>query len=123
MDALFYEVKCCFFVYKYSYNDTPLHCQEYAEAGTVKQNYVNILLMLLRLRQACGHPLLVSSSSWKSSVEVAKKLSYEKQTFLLHCLETPSAICRICNVSFSTRDHPSNSKAQLWIIGSLSVGI
>ncbi|KAF2303400.1 hypothetical protein GH714_017958 [Hevea brasiliensis] len=33
--------------------------KEYAAAGTVKQNYVNILLMLLRLRQACDHPLLV----------------------------------------------------------------
>ncbi|GKB57430.1 helicase-like transcription factor CHR28 [Tanacetum coccineum] len=27
--------------------------EEYAAAGTVKQNYINILLMLLRLRQAC----------------------------------------------------------------------
>ena len=78
-------------------------CQEYAAAGTVKQNYVNILLMLLRLRQACDHPLLVrgrnSSSAWRSSIEVAKKLPREKQSCLLNCLEASLAICGICNVS------------------------
>ncbi|AEE28683.1 SNF2 domain-containing protein / helicase domain-containing protein / zinc finger protein-like protein [Arabidopsis thaliana] len=73
--------------------------KEYAEAGTVKQNYVNILLMLLRLRQACGHPLLVSSLSWSSSAEMVKKLPYEKLTFLLHRLEASLAICGICNVA------------------------
>lgn len=76
--------------------------QEYEAAGTVKQNYVNILLMLLRLRQACDHPLLVrgcgSSSAWFSSVEVAKKLSLERRTSLLNCLEASLAICGICNV-------------------------
>ncbi|VAI75716.1 unnamed protein product [Triticum turgidum subsp. durum] len=30
--------------------------KEYAAAGTVKQNYANILLLLLRLRQACDTP-------------------------------------------------------------------
>lgn len=77
-------------------------CQEYAAAGTVKQNYVNILLMLLRLRQACDHPLLVKgcdySSAWRSSVDTAKKLPREKQVFLLNCLEASLAICGICNV-------------------------
>lgn len=76
--------------------------QEYAAAGTVKQNYVNILLMLLRLRQACDHPLLVkpydSKSLWRSSVDVAKKLPRDKQIFLLNCLEASLAICGICNV-------------------------
>lgn len=76
--------------------------QEYAAAGTVKQNYVNILLMLLRLRQACDHPLLVkpydSKSLWRSSVDVAKKLTQDKQIFLLNCLEASLAICGICNV-------------------------
>ncbi|THG10145.1 hypothetical protein TEA_007873 [Camellia sinensis var. sinensis] len=59
--------------------------------GTVKQNYVNILLMLMRLRQACDHLLLVrgynSSSTWRSSIEMAKKLPRDKQVCLLNCLE------------------------------------
>lgn len=74
---------------------------EYAAAGTVKQNYVNILLMLLRLRQACDHPLLVkgfnSNSKVASSIEMAKKLPREKKCFLLDCLEGSMAICGICN--------------------------
>lgn len=68
--------------------------QEYEEAGTVKQNYVNILLMLLRLRQACDHPLLVNgeySFTWESSVGLAKKQNYS---------EASLAICGICNVRF-----------------------
>ncbi|KAF9609356.1 hypothetical protein IFM89_015611 [Coptis chinensis] len=73
----------------------------YAAAGTVKQNYVNILLMLLRLRQACDHPLLVkgydSNSVLRSSVEKAKELAGEKQLELLNCLEARSDICGICN--------------------------
>ncbi|KAF0917142.1 hypothetical protein E2562_016942 [Oryza meyeriana var. granulata] len=75
--------------------------KEYAAAGTVKQNYVNILLMLLRLRQACDHPHLVrgheSTSSWMSSLEMAKKLPAERQQSLLICLQSCSAICALCN--------------------------
>ncbi|XP_072955755.1 helicase-like transcription factor CHR28 isoform X1 [Typha angustifolia] len=73
----------------------------YAAAGTVKQNYVNILLMLLRLRQACDHPLLVkgydSNSVWRCSLEMASKLPREKREHLICCLEAGSAICTICN--------------------------
>lgn len=81
--------------------DSRAQFQEYAAAGTVKQNYVNILLMLLRLRQACDHPLLVKSSQsnslWKSSSETAKKLPRDKQAALISCLETSLALCGICN--------------------------
>ncbi|AQK99989.1 SNF2 domain-containing protein / helicase domain-containing protein / zinc finger protein-related [Zea mays] len=76
--------------------------KEYAAAGTVKQNYVNILLMLLRLRQACDHPHLVrgydSCSSWMSSLEMVKKLPMERQHKLLICLQSCSAFCALCNV-------------------------
>ncbi|CAL4973716.1 unnamed protein product [Urochloa decumbens] len=75
--------------------------KEYAAAGTVKQNYVNILLMLLRLRQACDHPHLVrgheSTSNWMSSLEMAKKLPMERQQELLICLQSCTAICALCN--------------------------
>ncbi|KAF8093347.1 hypothetical protein N665_0384s0033 [Sinapis alba] len=67
--------------------------QEYKEAGTVKQNYVNILLMLLRLRQACDHPLLVKgeySFNWESSLGLAKKENFS---------EASLQICGICNDS------------------------
>ncbi|KAM1562124.1 hypothetical protein ACFX1Z_005166 [Malus domestica] len=81
--------------------DSRAQFEEYAAAGTVKQNYVNILLMLLRLRQACDHPLLVrrydSNSLWRSSVEKAKKLPLDKQQSLLNCLEASLAICGICS--------------------------
>ncbi|KAI9385263.1 hypothetical protein POPTR_011G046400v4 [Populus trichocarpa] len=81
--------------------DSRAQFKEYAAAGTVKQNYVNILLMLLRLRQACDHPRLVSgldsSSLGSSSVEMAKKLPREKQLCLLNCLEASLASCGICS--------------------------
>lgn len=41
--------------------------EEFAAAGTVSSNYVNLLHMLLRLRQACNHPSLVGSSGCSSS--------------------------------------------------------
>ncbi|KAK9706683.1 hypothetical protein RND81_07G144400 [Saponaria officinalis] len=81
--------------------DSRAQFQAYAESGTVKQNYVNILLMLLRLRQACDHPFLVqgygSSSTLKSSINAAKKLPREQQISLLSRLEASLAICGICS--------------------------
>nr|XP_043620030.1 LOW QUALITY PROTEIN: helicase-like transcription factor CHR28 [Erigeron canadensis] len=77
--------------------------KEYEAAGTIEQNYVSILLMLLRLRQACDHPLLVRRNSKSddsiSSLEKAKTLPHEKRTHLLDCLEASSAICSICSDS------------------------
>ncbi|CAH9147175.1 unnamed protein product [Cuscuta epithymum] len=71
----------------------------YAAAGTVRQNYANILLMLLRLRQACDHPLLVKGQSTDSirrtSTEEVKKLPKEVLKNLLKLLET-KAICQGC---------------------------
>ncbi|KAF2322446.1 hypothetical protein GH714_017085 [Hevea brasiliensis] len=73
----------------------------YAAAGTVNQNYANILLMLLRLRQACDHPLLVkgfnSDLFGKVSTEMARRLPNDMVIDLLKCLATSSAICRACN--------------------------
>ncbi|KAJ9563697.1 hypothetical protein OSB04_008857, partial [Centaurea solstitialis] len=51
--------------------------QAYAAAGTVKQNYANILAMLLHLRQACDHPFLVNGFR-----------SNDMQANLLNLLET-----------------------------------
>ncbi|KAL8120583.1 helicase-like transcription factor CHR28 isoform X2 [Apium graveolens] len=73
----------------------------YAAAGTLNQNYANILLMLLRLRQACDHPLLVkgfsSESTGRDSVQMAKNLPRDMLINLLKHLDTSSAICCVCN--------------------------
>ena len=78
--------------------------QAYAAAGTVNQNYANILLMLLRLRQACDHPFLVkeyeSDSVGKDSLEMARRLPRDMLINLLNLLEASLAICSKCNVSF-----------------------
>nr|XP_043625841.1 helicase-like transcription factor CHR28 [Erigeron canadensis] len=72
----------------------------YAAAGTVRQNYANILTMLLRLRQACDHPLLVkgfkSESVSQDSTKVAMRLPADKRANLLHILETLN-ICLLCS--------------------------
>ncbi|KAL2323933.1 hypothetical protein Fmac_022991 [Flemingia macrophylla] len=85
-------------------SDSRHQFKAYAAAGTVHQNYANILLMLLRLRQACDHPLLVkdfnSDPVGKTSVEMAKNLPREMQINLFKCLEETFAICQVCN------DHP-----------------
>ncbi|KAJ6739798.1 TRANSCRIPTION TERMINATION FACTOR 2-RELATED [Salix purpurea] len=81
----------------------------YAAAGTVNQNYANILLMLLRLRQACDHPLLVkgfnSESVEKDSTKMANQLPREMVVDLLNRLT--SALCRVCN------DPPEDSVATM----------
>lgn len=72
----------------------------FAAAGTLKQNYANILLMLLRLRQACDHPILVkgnqSEHGGDGSIEMAKKLPKERVIDLLAKLEVGSALCTLC---------------------------
>ncbi|KAL4913774.1 SNF2 family N-terminal domain-containing protein [Aspergillus aurantiobrunneus] len=44
---------------------TQLQFNRYLQAGTVGRNYSNILVLLLRLRQACCHPHLISDFSVK----------------------------------------------------------
>ncbi|KFK38999.1 hypothetical protein AALP_AA3G186900 [Arabis alpina] len=71
--------------------------QAYAAEGTVYQNYASILVMLLRLRQACDHPNLVklafSCEFWK---EPLRKIPRESLYNLLSLLDTSSTIC--CSV-------------------------
>ncbi|CAN8268981.1 unnamed protein product [Cochlearia groenlandica] len=81
--------------------DSRSQFKAYAAAGTLSQNYANILLMLLRLRQACDHPQLVkgynSDPVGKVSVEAVKRLPREAQINLLNRLESTSAICSDCD--------------------------
>ncbi|KAL7095059.1 hypothetical protein ACP275_10G001500 [Erythranthe tilingii] len=87
--------------------DSRKQFKAYAAAGTVNQNYANILLMLLRLRQACDHPLLVKGLSsdpvGKVSSQMAQMLPRELLVNLLKQLETSLAICLVC------RDPPENA--------------
>ena len=77
--------------------------QAYAAAGTLKQNYASILLLLLRLRQACDHPFLVkgfnSDTIGKYSFDMARQLPREMLINLLNQLEGSLAICAVCSVS------------------------
>ncbi|KAJ3210536.1 hypothetical protein HDU82_007940 [Entophlyctis luteolus] len=49
---------------------TLLKFNAYLKAGTVMQNYSNVLVLLLRLRQACCHPSLVSMNFSEASAEL-----------------------------------------------------
>lgn len=81
--------------------DSRSQFKAYAAAGTVNQNYANILLMLLRLRQACDHPGLVnghrSDSVAQDSTEMVKRLPRDMVINLLNHLSASSALCRVCS--------------------------
>ncbi|KAK8955748.1 hypothetical protein KSP40_PGU009663 [Platanthera guangdongensis] len=81
--------------------DSRQQFKAYAAAGTVKQNYANILLMLLRLRQACDHPVLVkgycSTAIARDSLEMARQLPKEMVLNLLYQLEASLSFCPACH--------------------------
>ncbi|XP_051218804.1 helicase-like transcription factor CHR28 isoform X1 [Lolium perenne] len=75
--------------------------KKFAVAGTIKQNYANILVLLLRLRQACDHPYLLKDDNHANltnpaSIEMAKQLPREIVTNLLEHLEVRHPTCCIC---------------------------
>ncbi|GAA0163227.1 hypothetical protein LIER_19142 [Lithospermum erythrorhizon] len=86
--------------YKKLESDSRTQFKKYAAAGTVNQNYANILLMLLRLRQACDHPLLAkgfkSDFVRKLSSEMVKDIPKDMVNRLLALLSSSSAICSVC---------------------------
>ena len=90
---------------------------EYRAAGTVSTNYVNILYMLLRLRQACNHVALVGPATAAapggasaaagglgasskpppaSDVAAAKRLTEQARQALLLAADTPGE-CPVCH--------------------------
>lgn len=81
--------------------DSRQQFKAYAAAGTLKQNYASILLLLLRLRQACDHPFLVkgfnSDTIGKYSFDMARQLPREMLINLLNQLEGSLAICAVCS--------------------------
>lgn len=80
-----------------------LKFNSYVEAGTVMKNYTNILLLLLRLRQATCHPNLVVKDFEKSSTEnaddgitLANKMDREIVERLVNNPDLESQECPIC---------------------------
>lgn len=68
--------------YKALESRTQLQFNKYLKAGTVGRNYSNVLVLLLRLRQACCHPHLIkdfgqASGSSEVSTEDMLKLARE----------------------------------------------
>ncbi|XP_042453098.1 helicase-like transcription factor CHR28 isoform X2 [Zingiber officinale] len=80
--------------------DSRQQFKEFAAMGTLKQNYASILMLLLRLRQACDHPLLVkgfhTDTIGKDSLDMARQLPREMLINLRNQLEG-LAICTICS--------------------------
>ncbi|WOL07214.1 hypothetical protein Cni_G15952 [Canna indica] len=81
--------------------DSQQQFKVFAATGTLRQNYASILMLLLRLRQACDHPLLVkglrSDTVGKYSFDMAKQLPREMLINLFNQLEGSLAICAFCN--------------------------
>ncbi|KAL5639611.1 hypothetical protein ACGC1H_006279 [Rhizoctonia solani] len=72
--------------YKALEQKTELTLNKFIRAGTVMKNYTSVLLLLLRLRQACDHPSLVSKDFQKDADAVesrpAKKDDEEEEDAL-----------------------------------------
>jgi SNF2 family DNA or RNA helicase len=76
---------------------TKLQFNKYMKAGTVGKNYSNILVLLLRLRQACCHPHLIhdfeeapsagAEIDMDAMLELAKSLSPEVVARLLNAAD------------------------------------
>ncbi|CED84401.1 snf2 family dna-dependent atpase [Phaffia rhodozyma] len=83
---------------------TALTFSKYMKAGAVMSNYTSILTMLLRLRQACDHPILVSESFGSDPDAVAPasdakedKDEADELADLLGGLTVATAPCSICS--------------------------
>eukprot|EP00873_Tetraselmis_striata_P027497 jgi/Tetstr1/447761/TSEL_035094.t1 len=94
-------------LYDQIYKESTSQFQAMQAAGSVKSNYVNILLMLLRLRQACNHPLLVKggrASMGDASAQppgpeelaAAAALAPELRESLLRAAAEGSQLCPVC---------------------------
>jgi SNF2 family DNA or RNA helicase len=71
-----------------------------ASGGLTQENYVHILALLSRLRQACNHPfLLKGKQSFKHSLGLAKQLPVEILADVFQNIEKGAAKCTICSVS------------------------
>ncbi|KAF1813903.1 hypothetical protein P152DRAFT_414381 [Eremomyces bilateralis CBS 781.70] len=66
--------------------------QGYMDRGEVESNYMAILVLLLRLRQACCHPLLIKDLSFEPATDLSEE---DLATFAAKL--TPEAVQRVKN--------------------------
>ena len=77
-------------------NRSQLQFNKFLRAGTVGRNYSNILVLLLRLRQACCHPHLIkdfgqATSATEVSAEEMRKMAKELQPDVITRIKTQSS--------------------------------
>ncbi|KAF9691927.1 hypothetical protein EKO04_009833 [Ascochyta lentis] len=59
-------------IYKALETKSQLQLNKYLEKGTLSANYANVLVLLLRLRQACCHPHLIKDLSQPATESIAE---------------------------------------------------
>ena len=72
-------------------NQTQLQFNRYLKAGTVGRNYSNVLVLLLRLRQACCHPHLIKDHCMSSGITEVSTVDMQKLATEL----APDVVARI----------------------------
>ncbi|ORZ23502.1 SNF2 family N-terminal domain-domain-containing protein [Absidia repens] len=89
--------------YNFVDNKVQTDFNEYVDAGTVMQNYSSVLVLLLRLRQACLHPTLttidkpVLKNNEERQLENAKSLDQSVVDRLVNMKDELSGVeCPIC---------------------------
>lgn len=80
---------------------TQLQFNKYLEAGTVGRNYSNILVLLLRLRQACCHPHLIKDYGVKlnantDEVDLVENAKAFGNDVVIRLRENTDLECPIC---------------------------
>lgn len=87
--------------YKALESHTQLQFNKYLRAGTVGRNYSNVLVLLLRLRQACCHPHLIKDFGQASA---ASDLSSDEMIKLAKEL-VPDVVARITDSTGTEEPH------------------
>jgi SNF2 family DNA or RNA helicase len=82
-------------------NKTQLQFNRYLQAGTVGRNYSNILVLLLRLRQACCHPHLISDfavdvSTATAETDLVTNAKAFSEEVILRLKENEPLECPVC---------------------------
>ena len=114
--ATFSEDELAF--YKAVESQTQLQFNKYLRAGTVGRNYSNVLVLLLRLRQACCHPHLIkdfgqaagsSDLSTEEMVKLAKQLAPDVVARIIESTGTEQPHGTECPICMGMYEFPLSS--------------